>query len=76
MSDVDPAMCPLCQRGNRCGSVEGEARCWCFDATIPAEVLDDVPAEAKGLACICPDCVRAGGGAVPDQAAAFEGRSQ
>lgn len=36
------------------------ATCWCKDVEIPAAVLDRVPANARGSACICAACCNAG----------------
>ena len=38
------------------GMVEGKGSCWCFHATIPPEVIERVPAEARGVACVCQGC--------------------
>jgi Cysteine-rich CWC len=57
-STVDPRRCPLCGSGNACGMAEGAESCWCFEATIPAEVIDRVPAEARAVACVCQGCAR------------------
>jgi len=53
---LDPARCPLCGSGNACGMAAGKSDCWCFEAEIPAEVLERVPAQAKGAACVCQGC--------------------
>lgn len=53
---VDPSRCPLCGQGNGCGMVAGSSECWCFSAEIPADVLNRVPAEARGGACVCRNC--------------------
>jgi hypothetical protein len=55
-SHVDPARCPLCGDFNDCGVAAGEGNCWCFTQRIPAEVLKRVPAEARGIACVCRFC--------------------
>jgi hypothetical protein len=31
-------------------------RCWCFDAVFSEDVMDLVPLEAQGKACICARC--------------------
>jgi len=56
---VDPRRCPLCGNGNACGMAEGASTCWCFQAHIPAEVIERVPAEARDRACICQGCASA-----------------
>ena len=56
MGVIDPSRCPLCRGDNACGVAEGAATCWCFSATVPAEVLERVPDESRGLACVCAGC--------------------
>jgi hypothetical protein len=53
---LDPARCPLCGEPNDCGMVEGKRPCWCFATSIPREVLEEIPFEAKGIACVCRRC--------------------
>ena len=57
---VDPTRCPLCGADNRCAmAADPDATyCWCFDATIAAETLERVPAEARGVACVCAACAK------------------
>ena len=57
---VDPSRCPLCGRSNQCAMVaDPEAtHCWCFDVTIAPEALERVPAEARGVACVCLECAK------------------
>ena len=41
-------------------STSGAARaepCWCTRVTVPASLLDDLPADAKGVACLCAACI-------------------
>ncbi len=47
--------CPICGMDNQCQ--HGEATCWCTTAVIPKHVLDMVPDELKGKACVCKSCV-------------------
>ncbi|WP_437782112.1 cysteine-rich CWC family protein [Sorangium sp. So ce1097] len=54
--DVDPSRCPLCGEANACGVAEGATSCWCFETSIPAKVLERVPQEAQGVACVCRAC--------------------
>jgi hypothetical protein len=35
----------------------GAETCWCFDATIPSEVIERIPADARGVVCVCKACV-------------------
>jgi hypothetical protein len=53
---LDPAICPLCGEPNACGMAAGTPECWCLTETIPTEVLDRVPPEAKGGICVCRAC--------------------
>ena len=57
MSDaLDPDRCPLCGNGNDCGMARGAETCWCFEATIPDELIERIPAEARGVVCVCKVC--------------------
>jgi hypothetical protein len=59
----DPARCPLCGGDNRCAmeieQATGQTQppCWCVTQTIPAGLLERLPAEARGTACVCARCV-------------------
>lgn len=53
---ADPKRCPICGRPNRCAMAEGKSACWCFHQKVPESVLDGVPAELRGLACVCEAC--------------------
>ena len=55
-SCVDPRRCPLCGNSNACGVAAGEKHCWCFRQPVPQEVLLRLPAEARGVACVCRTC--------------------
>ncbi len=52
-------MCPLCGKQNRCAVVAGTDpfKCWCNTTKVPKELLDRVPEEQKGKACVCRDCI-------------------
>jgi hypothetical protein len=55
---IDPARCPVCGADNRCAMAADPdaSRCWCFDVAISAESLSLIPAEARGVACVCARC--------------------
>ncbi|HET8917995.1 MAG TPA: cysteine-rich CWC family protein [Candidatus Binatia bacterium] len=53
----DPRRCPLCGDLNACGIAAGEKNCWCFTELVPPEILKKIPAEARGIACVCRFCV-------------------
>jgi hypothetical protein len=52
----DPSRCPLCGKPNQCGMVAGKTTCWCTSVTIPKAVIDLIPSDARGVACVCPEC--------------------
>lgn len=63
-SSVDPLLCPLCQQQNLCanlGMAEGKKTCWCNDPNIqfPTALLEKIPSDKKGKACICQKCAQA-----------------
>jgi len=59
---VDASRCPLCGSVNLCamelaretGQAPGE--CWCMQADFSLAPLDEIPAETRGLACLCARC--------------------
>lgn len=61
----DPTRCPLCGGDNRCALELEKARgepqppCWCRDERFTPELLARIPAEARGMACLCQGCARA-----------------
>jgi len=59
-TDRDPARCPICEQPNECGATRGESTCWCFTARIPEAVLTRVPAEDRGMRCVCAACAASG----------------
>ncbi len=62
---LDPTRCPLCGEANRCAieiereSGVAQAPCWCLAASFSDALRERVPAEARGLACICAGCAAA-----------------
>ncbi|RST55925.1 cysteine-rich CWC family protein [Variovorax sp. MHTC-1] len=62
---LEPSRCPLCGEANRCAmEIERETGraqppCWCMQADFDRAVLARVPAEMRGLACICARCATA-----------------
>ena len=53
---IDPRRCPLCGNMNECGLAAGAGSCWCFTESVPPEVLERIPAEARNVACVCRFC--------------------
>ena len=62
MDAIDPAICPLCGSTNMCAMEVAKAtgrpleQCRCVDGVFSPEVLESLPEEAKGKACICSNC--------------------
>jgi hypothetical protein len=48
-------ICPLCGKDNNCQ--HGQGGCWCDSIKFPKYILDMVPADKKGKACICKSCL-------------------
>jgi hypothetical protein len=60
--------CPLCGQPNRCAQVTPEGAdqpCWCFSVQIDRAALERLPTEARGVACLCPNCARLAAGNAP-----------
>ncbi|MFT3718572.1 cysteine-rich CWC family protein [Pseudorhodoferax sp.] len=60
---VDPARCPLCGALNTCAMAAGApaaraADCWCMRTPVAPAALARLPAERRGLACLCPRCAQ------------------
>ena len=47
-------ICPLCGENNNC---QHGKECWCTTIKVPKYVLDLVPEDKKGKACICKNCI-------------------
>ncbi|MBS0293360.1 MAG: cysteine-rich CWC family protein [Proteobacteria bacterium] len=60
MNATDSSQCPLCGQSNECAMAAGRspAQCWCMARPVAADALQRLPAEQRGLACICPQCAR------------------
>jgi len=52
---MDEKICPICGNTNNCR--HGEGNCWCQNVVVPKKVLDMVPDDKKGKACICKSCI-------------------
>lgn len=59
---VDPRSCPLCGATNQCAmerereTGQKQPPCWCTQVDFNRAVLDDIPASARRLACVCQSC--------------------
>ena len=55
----DEPLCPLCGGPNGCAAARSgsfETPCWCADGVFRPEVLERVPADRRGQACLCRAC--------------------
>lgn len=65
MTTVDPKRCPLCGEPNACAAAAAAAGggscgdCWCFHAKVADTALAQIPAAARGVACVCARCAAA-----------------
>jgi len=48
-------ICPLCGKDNNCQ--HGQGGCWCDTVKVSKKVMDLVPEDKRGKACICRDCI-------------------
>jgi hypothetical protein len=57
---IDRTRCPLCGQPNDCAREKGQNKkdCWCVFETFSADILELVPEDKKGKACICRACLR------------------
>ena len=53
-NEINTRTCPICGRDNGCMLSKD---CWCYDVKVPKGLLDMVPEDKKGQACICKSCV-------------------
>jgi hypothetical protein len=57
---VSVDQCPLCGKENKCKQSKSNDcpdLCWCHAVDIPESLLQQIPEEARGKACICRHCV-------------------
>ncbi|RZL03200.1 MAG: hypothetical protein EOP36_06060 [Rubrivivax sp.] len=62
--------CPLCGGPNACAVLACgmvDAPCWCRSVAFSADLLAQVPEEARGLACVCARCAATLSAASVDQ---------
>jgi len=52
-------ICPICGEDNNCQhGKDGQERCWCMEVSFPKHILDMIPDDKKGKACICLSCLK------------------
>ena len=54
MIDEKDTICPICGEDNNCLHNKD---CWCVEKTIAKELIEKIPIEKRGKACICKSCV-------------------
>lgn len=55
-AEIDPHRCPICGNANDCAMARFEATCWCLEIVMAPGVLERIPPEAQGTACVCRSC--------------------
>ena len=64
MKTLTPSQCPLCHEPNACAMEVAKAtdqpvqRCWCVDAVFTPDLMERIPNNAKGMSCVCLQCVQ------------------
>nr|WP_276536672.1 cysteine-rich CWC family protein [Tissierella carlieri] len=51
---LEQVTCPICGKNNNC---RHSKECWCHNVIIPKGILDIIPEDKKGKACICKSCI-------------------
>ena len=46
--------CPLCGEDNNC---QHNKDCWCVGVQVPKYIIEMIPEDKRGKACICKSCV-------------------
>jgi len=65
MTSYAPDTCPLCGQPNQCAiaieSATGlpQPPCWCAQTHFSADLLNQIPEAARGVACLCAACIKA-----------------
>ena len=65
LTALQPTRCPLCGQVNQCAMEVERATgvkqpaCWCTTVDFSSDLLDRLPAQARGQACICAACAAA-----------------
>lgn len=57
--EINKGICPICGKENNCAFVKGMMHegCWCEKIKVPTKLLEKVPEDVKGKACVCKNCV-------------------
>jgi len=58
--------CPICGGNNHCAMAASPAAkdCWCRAIEIDPALLEALPEESRGKACLCANCCQPQGGTV------------
>lgn len=58
-NNTNKKICPICGGENDCGAANtGEHdSCWCMTAKVPKKLLEKIPPQERGKACVCKNCV-------------------
>lgn len=47
-------VCPLCGEDNNC---QHNKDCWCQAVVVPGYIVEMIPVDKRGKACICKSCI-------------------
>jgi hypothetical protein len=53
---LTPDRCPLCGEPNACAMAADGGACWCFTTPIAEGVIERIPPDQRGRACVCARC--------------------
>ena len=70
---ADTRHCPLCGGPNACALAAGataDVVCWCAQEHFPPSLLQRLPVETRGRACICRRCAQAAAEPEPSRSGA------
>lgn len=48
-------ICPICGHDNDCK--HGQGGCWCDEVKFPKHIIDMIPDDKRGKACVCKSCL-------------------
>ncbi|SHF68401.1 Cysteine-rich CWC [Marinomonas polaris DSM 16579] len=48
--------CPFCLTDNGC-ALDDSQTCWCFNVTVPDDMVALIPSQQKGSVCVCLQCI-------------------
>ena len=57
--NINKSICPICGKPNNCAFEAGlsHKKCWCEEISVSEELMEKVPSDLRGKACICKECI-------------------